>query len=58
MKNEYVSEPDFWRAAGLSLMDALFFRPYLFVIEFFAFFKYRKLRKGWVSPERTAFKTD
>lgn len=58
LKNDHSSAFDTWRAVGLSLIDALFFRPYLFVIEFFAFFKYGKLKKGWVSPARTAFKSE
>jgi biofilm PGA synthesis N-glycosyltransferase PgaC len=56
MKTDFISSHDIPRALCLSLLDAFFFRPYLFIIEFFAFFKFGKLKNGWVSPERTTFK--
>ncbi len=52
MKNDHFSAMDVLRAFGLSLLDSLFFRPYLFVVEFFAFFKYNKVKGNWVSPKR------
>lgn len=58
LKHDYTSRLDITKALGLSLLDALFFRPYLFIIEFFAFFKYGKLKKSWVSPARIAYKEE
>lgn len=55
--HDITSKSDTWKAIGLAFLDALFFRPYLFIIEFFAFFKYKKLKKSWVSPARTSFKS-
>ncbi len=41
------------KAFFYGLADALFFRPYIALINFTAFFKYRKIvNSGWVSPER------
>ncbi len=35
------------------LLDAFFFRPYIALVNFTAFFRYRKITKSkWVSPER------
>lgn len=58
MKTDFTSSGDMVKAIGLALLDAFFFRTYLFAIEFLVFFKFRKLKKGWVSPERTVFKAD
>ncbi len=58
MKADFITFRDIMKGVGLALLDAFFFRTYLFAIEFLAFFKFRKLQKGWVSPERTAFKAE
>jgi hypothetical protein len=43
---------DILRGIGIAFLDALIFRPYLFIIEFLAFFQYRKIASSWVSPKR------
>ncbi len=52
MKNDYFSFLDIVKAFGISLLDSIFFRPWLFVVEFLAFFKYKKTQGNWVSPAR------
>lgn len=52
MKNDYFSAGDVVRAFGIALLDSLLIRPWLFCVEFIAFFKYRKIKGHWVSPTR------
>lgn len=52
MKNDYFSALDVVKSLGVALADAFFFRPYLFFIEFIAFFKYKKISSSWSSPAR------
>lgn len=54
MKNDGYSFKDILLAIEGSLLDAVFFRPFLFVIEFFGYFKYKKIQGRWVSPKRVA----
>ncbi len=58
MKNDYFSTGDVVKGLGISILDAFFFRPYLFTIEFFAFFRYKKITKSWVSPKRVQVNTE
>ncbi len=58
MKSDYFSVSDVVRGLGIAILDAFFFRPFLFIIEFFAFFKYKKVSKKWVSPKRVQVKTE
>ena len=52
IKNDYFSAGDVVRAFGIALLDSLLIRPWLFCVEFIAFFKYRKIKGHWVSPTR------
>lgn len=58
MKSDSFSAADVVKALLVSILDAFFFRPYLFLIEFFAFFKYKKISRRWVSPKRVQVKTE
>ena len=58
MKSDYFSAVDVIKGLGIAIIDAFFFRPFLFIIEFFAFFKYKKISKNWVSPKRVQVKTE
>lgn len=52
MKKDTFTGMDILRGIGIAFLDALIFRPYLFIIEFLAFFQYRKIASSWVSPKR------
>ncbi len=58
MKNDYYSYLDVIRAIFIAFLDAAFFRPHLFLMEFAVLFKYSKVAKGWHSPKRIQIRTD
>jgi hypothetical protein len=58
MKSDYFSAADVVKGFAVAIRDAFFFRPYLFMIALFAFFKYKKISKSWVSPRRVQVKEE
>lgn len=64
MENRYVKEKpfsigEFFKVLFYGIIDAIFFRPLLALINFFSFFKYGQLTKSnWVSPTRVNVKED
>jgi biofilm PGA synthesis N-glycosyltransferase PgaC len=58
MKDDYFTAADVVKGLCVAIADAFFFRPYLFLIEFIAFFKYRKISSSWISPKRVTVVTE
>lgn len=52
MKSDHYTIKDLIYFLALALLDALAFRPYLFIIQFGAFFKFKKISEKWESPAR------
>ncbi|MBQ5430277.1 MAG: glycosyltransferase family 2 protein [Lachnospiraceae bacterium] len=56
MRHDFFSGLDIVKAFGIAFLDSVLIRPWLFLVEFSAFFKYSRLKGRWESPKRVKVK--